>query len=67
LAEVLITDIGYSINEQTISVSQINETITHIDDSTQSNADTVENINKVSSEVKEMASHISLSVQKNKF
>jgi len=62
-----ITDIGFSIDEQSSSVSAINTTITEIDNSTQDNAKRVDSIDKVAVEVKEMAHIISKDVQKNKF
>ncbi len=62
-----ITDIGVSIDEQSLSVSEINKTITQIDNATQTNAQRVNSIDIVANDVKEMAQIISKDVQKNKF
>jgi len=62
-----ITDIGGSIDQQSTDVSDINKTISQIDSFTQDNAQTVKTIDSVTADVKEMASNISLTVQKNKF
>jgi len=62
-----ITDIGVSIDEQSTNVSAINDTISQIDNTTQDNANIVNQVDAVTGEVKEMASDISKDVQKNKF
>jgi len=62
-----IVDIGSSIDNQSSSVSNITTTISQIDDTTQENAHIVSKIESVTAEVKEMASEISIDVQKNKF
>jgi len=51
-----IMEIGSNIDEQSHSISQINIAISEIDQSTQSNSTTANEVNEISSEVKNMAS-----------
>ncbi len=62
-----ITDIGISIDEQSSGISQINTSITHIDQTTQSNAHTANEVNVVANEVKQMASSILEEVKEKSF
>jgi len=62
-----ITDIGVAIDKQSVDVSNINETVSKIDNTTQENSSIVEKTNDVTNDVKNMASDISKDVQKNRF
>ncbi len=62
-----ISDIGASIHEQSSGISQINTSITHIDQTTQTNAHTANEVNIVANEVKQMASSILGEVEEKSF
>ena len=62
-----ITDIGVNIDEQSNNISDINIVITEIDKTTAENTATLNNVDIVTNDVKEMAHEISKDVQKNKF
>ncbi|MEA3370933.1 MAG: nitrate- and nitrite sensing domain-containing protein [Campylobacterota bacterium] len=62
-----ITDIGASIEEQSSSVAQVNIAISEVDNSTQANASTADEVNSVANLVKEMSSKVLSDVEKNQF
>lgn len=62
-----ITEIDVSINEQNEGATRINSAVSKIDEITQINAHTANEVNTVANEVKNMASSILKDVQKKKF
>lgn len=62
-----IVDIGVNINEQSNALSHINSAISEIGITTNKNADTVEGVTLIATDVREMASDILEDVKKNKF
>ncbi len=62
-----ITDIGGSIEEQSSAIVLANNSISEIDQSTQTNANTADDVSTVASTVQEMSSSVLENVKKNQF
>jgi len=62
-----ITDIGVSVEEQSASVSHINQAIIEIDKNTQVNITTTDEVSSVANMVKDMSSNVLVDIEKNSF
>lgn len=62
-----IMEIGSTIDEQNLDIAHINVAVSELDQTTQNNADIVEEVTKVASDVKEMASSALDNVKEKQF
>jgi len=62
-----ITDIGSSMEEQSIAITQVNTAVSEIDASTQENASTADEVSLVANMVKDMSSSALENVEQNQF